>query len=215
MDHDEDEKAPNVPGGRGSRNHQRQDPGPASGRIFADRGSDFLDIRYQHVRKVAVDAGINEGLQRGIMVLPEPKAPARVREDVAIDVLVDAGFTLLGSWVSTEAGIGVSVRAPRDPGVYAFVVGGSVKYIGLTKSGFHRRMYNYQKPGSTQRTSQRLNEIITEQLGIGAVVDIYIAAPPALEWNGLPVHTAVGLESALIEMIQPPWNKMGVGVLLE
>jgi hypothetical protein len=76
-------------------------------------------------------------------------------------------------------------------------------------------MYNYQKPGSTQRTSRRLNEIITEQLGIGAVVDIYIAAPPALEWNGLPVHTAVGLESALIEMIQPPWNKMGVEALLE
>lgn len=56
-----------------------------------------------------------------------------------------------------------------------------MKYVGLTKSGFHRRMYNYQKPGSTQRTSLRLNEIIAEQLGAGTMVEIYIAVPPALE----------------------------------
>ena len=69
---------------------------------------DFLDIRYQYVRKVAVDAGMEGGLQRGILVLPEPKALARVREDVAIELLVDAGFTLLGSWVSTEAGMALA-----------------------------------------------------------------------------------------------------------
>lgn len=170
----------------------------------------FLSIRYQHVRKVAVDAGIEAGLQRGIVVLPSRKPVQRVREDVAIDVLVDAGFELLGAWQTTEAGIGISAAVPRDPGVYAFVVEGVVKYVGLTKMGFNRRMYSYQRPGSTQRTSQRINAIIVEHLGAGTVVEVYIAVPPALEWNGLPVDTASGLEAGLIEMVQPPWNKLGV-----
>lgn len=170
----------------------------------------FLDIRYQHVRKVAVDAGIDQGLQRGIVVLPASKPLPAVREETAIDMLVDAGFTLLGSWVVADSGIRLSTSAPKDPGVYAFVVDGAVKYIGLTKMGFARRMYSYSKPGSTQRTSQRINGIISEHSRAGAVVEIYIAVPPALEWNGLPIHAAAGLEAGLIDMIQPSWNKMGV-----
>jgi hypothetical protein len=170
----------------------------------------FLDIRYQRVRKVAVDAGINQGLQRGIVVVPPSKPISEVRLETAIDVLVDAGFSLLGTWTTTETGIALSTPAPRDPGVYAFVIEGIVKYVGLTKMGFARRMYSYSRPGSTQRTSQRINGIISEHAAAGTVVEIYIAIPPALEWNGLPIHTAAGLEAGLIEMIQPPWNKMGV-----
>lgn len=71
-------------------------------------------------------------------------------------------------------------------------------------------MYSYSKPGSTQRTSQRINELIGEPARVGAMVEIYIAVPPALEWNGLPIHTAARLEAGLIDMIQPPWNRMGV-----
>lgn len=170
----------------------------------------FLDIRYQHVRKVAVDAGVDRGLQSGIMVLPASKPSRAVREGNAIDMLIDAGFTLLGSWVIADAGISLSTPAPKDPGVYAFVVHGAVKYIGLTKMGFARRMYSYSRPGSTQRTSQRINGMICEHCRAGDVVEIYIAVPPASEWNGLPIHTAAGLEAGLIDMIQPSWNKMGV-----
>lgn len=170
----------------------------------------FLGVRYQHVRGVAVAAGMDGGLQRGIEVVAASKPIPEVREDTAIDVLVDAGFELLGEWVASDAGIGLSTKAPKDPGVYAFVVDGLVKYVGLTKMGFHRRMYSYSKPGSTQRTSQRINEIIASHVSAGTVVEVYIAVPPALEWNGLPIHTAAGLEAGLIEMIQPPWNKMGV-----
>lgn len=169
----------------------------------------LLDIRYQHVRKVAVDAGIEDGLQRGVVVVPNAKPVPQVRDETAIDVLIDAGFELLGTWIARDGGIGLSAEAPRVPGVYAFVVEGLVKYVGLTKMGFHRRMYSYSRPGSTQRTSQRINEIIGAHVTSGTIVEIYIAVPPALEWNGLPVHTASGLEAGLIEMIQPVWNKMG------
>lgn len=171
----------------------------------------YLDIRYQHVRKVAIDAGIEDGLQRGVVVLPKSKPAPKVPDDVAVDVLIDGGFTLLGTWIASENGIGLSTPAPRDPGVYAFVIDSLIKYVGVTKSGFHRRMYNYQRPGPTQSTSIRINQIIAQHVGAGTVVEVYIAVPPALEWNGLPIHSAAGLEAGLIEMIQPPWNKQGVG----
>lgn len=41
-------------------------------------------------------------------------------------------------------------------------------------------------------------------------ISLKLPLPPALEWNGLPINTAAGLEAGLIEMIQPPWNKMGI-----
>ena len=46
----------------------------------------------------------------------------------------------------------------------------------------------------------------------GAIVEIYVAMPPSLEWNGLPVVTAAGLEVGLIKQMQPPWNKMGITI---
>lgn len=171
----------------------------------------FLDVRYQHVRGVAVAAGIDGGLQRGIEVVAKAKPVPKVPADVAIELLVDAGFARLGTWIADGAGgIALETPAPRDPGVYAFVVDDIVKYVGLTKSGFHRRMYNYQRPGATQSTSIRINQTIADLVAAGTIVEVYIAVPPQLEWNGLPIHAAAGLEAGLIDMIQPPWNKMGV-----
>lgn len=172
--------------------------------------ADFLDIRYQHVRKVAADAGIEGGLQRGIVLVPKSKPIPKVPEDVAIEVLMEAGFTRLGMWIADGAGgINLDTKAPRDPGVYVFVVDGSIKYIGVSR-GIAGRMANYRAGQKGQRTSARVNEIINAHVAAGTVVDIYLAMPPALEWNGLPVVTAAGLEAGLIKMIQPPWNKMGV-----
>ncbi|MER8601217.1 GIY-YIG nuclease family protein [Mesorhizobium sp. M1339] len=173
--------------------------------------ADFLNIRYQHVRKVAVDAGIEGGLQRGLVVVPKSKPIPKVRADVAIDVLADAGFERLGMWVADGAGgIGLDTSAPRDAGVYVFVVDGLIKYIGVSRAGIRSRMSNYRLGQAGQKTSARVNQTINEHVTAGTVVEIYIAMPPALEWNGLPVITAAGLEAGLIKMIQPPWNKMGV-----
>jgi hypothetical protein len=170
----------------------------------------FLNIRYQQVRGVAVRSGIETGLQRGIVMVPKSKPIPKVREDVAIDVLIDAGFTRLGTWIAdSEGGINLDTKAPRDPGVYVFVVDGLIKYIGVSR-GIAGRMANYRAGQKGQRTSARVNEIINEHVTAGTVVEIYVAMPPALEWNGLPVNTAAGLEAGLIKMIQPPWNKQGI-----
>ena len=172
----------------------------------------FLGVRYQHVRGVAVAAGIDGGLQRGIEVVAKSKPIPKVPEDVAIDVLLDAGFARLGTWVADgTGGIALDTPAPRDPGVYVFVVGGMIKYIGVSRAGIRSRMSNYRAGQAGQKTSARVNQIINEHVSAGTVVEVYVAHPPAIEWNGLPVVTAAGLEAGLIKMIQPPWNKMGIG----
>ncbi|MBI1651389.1 GIY-YIG nuclease family protein [Hyphomicrobium sulfonivorans] len=173
----------------------------------------FLDIRYQHVRKVAVDAGIEDGVHRGIAVVSKAKSISKVREDVAIEVLVDAGFEKVGTWVGDGVGgIALDTGAPRDAGVYAFVVQGLIKYVGVSRAGIRTRMANYRVGQKGQRTSARVNQIINEHVAAGTVVEVYVATPPALQWNGLPVVTAAGLEAGLIKMIQPPWNKAGMRI---
>lgn len=174
--------------------------------------AEFLDIRYQHARKVMIDAGILDGLSRGGLSA-QPSRPRGSDEPrlTPVDVLIKAGFIKLGEWVADEQGkIALSVPAPRDPGVYAFATDSVVRYIGLTRAGFDKRMQNYRAGHVRQRTSHRINAIILEHIGAGTVVEIYLATPHAATWNGLPVNTAAGLETGLIELIQPPWNMMGV-----
>lgn len=53
----------------------------------------------------------------------------------------------------------------------------------------------------------RLNEITAEQVGAGTT----LTSPFRRRWGGTGSRsTAAGLEAGLIEMIRPPWNKMGV-----
>jgi hypothetical protein len=178
--------------------------------------AEFLDIRYQHARKVMIDAGILDGLSKGGATVPiEATPPSKVmgapRSPTPVSVLTNAGFIKLGDWIADDKGkIALSVPAPRDPGVYAFATEGQVRYVGLTRVGFDRRMQNYRGAHVRQRTSHRINAVILEHIGAGTVVEIYLATPPATSWNGLPVTTAAGLEAGLIRLIQPPWNMMGV-----
>lgn len=61
--------------------------------------------------------------------------------------------------------------------------------------------------------------LVEKEVAHGGLADLRIVesmherkalTPPALEWNGLPIVTAAGLEAGLIKMIQPPWNKAGI-----
>ena len=72
-------------------------------------------------------------------------------------------------------------------------------------------MGHYVRGHSRQRTSARVKALILEALAAGSRVEILIATPDPLEWNGLPVHTAPGLEAGLIRLIKPDWNMQGVG----
>jgi hypothetical protein len=175
--------------------------------------SQLLGIRYQHVRKVLVDAGITGGLRRQVAAEREPvlvdAEPAR-REATSWDVLLRAGFQLLGQWTQdSESAIRLDAKAPAEPGVYAFVLGDAVSYVGLTNNGLRTRLDQYRAGHKGQKTNARVKELIVKALADGQQVKVLIATPKPREWSGLPVITAAGLEAGLIQMIRPAWNITG------
>ena len=59
------------------------------------------------------------------------------------------------------------------------------------------------------RPNIRLNGALREELVNGSIVDVYVANPPDLEWNGWKVSGAEGLEAAIIRSFRLPWNRRG------
>jgi len=188
-------------------------------RALAEAGYDrteiskLLGIVYQHVRKVMLDAGITGGLRRQVAAEREPvlvDAEPAPREAASWEVLLRAGFQFLGEWTKDpESAIQLDAKAPAAPGVYAFVVDDAVAYVGLTNNGLRTRLDQYRRGHEGQKTNARVNKLIGTTLAAGRRVKVLIATPDPLEWNGLPVSTAGGLEAGLIQMIRPAWNIMG------
>lgn len=175
--------------------------------------SRLLSVRYQHVRNVLLASGIGGGLRRGA----EPRrdavksATARApRKDASSEALLNSGFQLAGEWVlGTEAVIRLNAAAPERNGVYAFVANKTVVYVGLSNSGFRTTFDQYRRGDERQRTRARINKRIAHALSEGQKVEVLIATPEPLEWRGLPVSTAAGLEAGLIRLIRPEWNMTG------
>jgi excinuclease UvrABC nuclease subunit len=127
----------------------------------------------------------------------------------SIQRLLDAGFSLVGQCVLDAEGFSYSAAAPTDPGVYAFTVDGLVCYIGLTRFGLRTRLGHYVYGHAAQKTSARVKGLILDALSNGQRVEVLIAQPPTLRWNGLPVDGPAGLETGLIKLIKPKWNLQG------
>lgn len=170
-------------------------------RTLADAGysrsdiAKFLEIRYQHVRNVLTKSSLVDSISS---------------EPFFIDILSGSGFEPLGEWVLDKSGkLSLSSEAPKKPAVYAFVINKIVMYVGVSSQNLSQRFYFYIRPGPRQKTSQRLNEIITSLLQMGRSVEIFYACPEDSSWNSLPVDTVTGLESGLIKRYKPEWNKRG------
>lgn len=176
--------------------------------------SQQLGIKYQHVRKVLLDAGIMDGLRRKVQAEREPvlvdAAPA-IREAPSSDILLRAGFQPVGEWTEDPASaIKLDATAPEKPGIYAFVVDNLIVYIGLTNNNLRTRFEQYRRGHEGQRTNARVKKLIVQTLSKGQRVKILVATPEPLEWRGLPVIVAAGLEAGLIQMLRPAWNIAGV-----
>lgn len=170
--------------------------------------SKYLDIRYQHVRNVLVQAGIEAGTRND---LGKRGPSSSINEAWPVERLLAAGFERLGDCVLLADSFEYSAKAPNKPGVYAFAVDGFVVYIGLTRGTLRTRLGHYVYGHERQKTSHRVKGLILEALGEGKAVSACIALPPQFEWNGLPVDGPSGLETGLIKMVRPPWNKQGAG----
>jgi hypothetical protein len=123
--------------------------------------------------------------------------------------LIEGGFTEMGCWQLRDNAISVSLAVPPKPGVYAFAIDGIVQYVGLASKSLASRLGFYARPGSTQSTNIRLNQLITEHSTAGSTVSIHIACPGDFEWGGFRVRGAEGLEAGIIAEYEVPWNVRG------
>jgi hypothetical protein len=159
------------------------------------------NVRYQHAYHVLKRSGLITANPRkeAVPIPPKPSLTAAT--------LLDAGFRHASTWILDDKGVLILSEAlPKEVGVYAFVKDGVVLYIGVATMGLAKRIYFYAKPGVTQRTSLRLNDIIRRELEAAGKIDVLIAQPNDMKWNGLPVHGAAGLELGLIKAYALPWN---------
>lgn len=133
-----------------------------------------------------------------------------MKPELLVQELMESGFVEAGCWeLNSACDLVHAVELPKQAGVYAFAINGVVQYVGLASTSLRQRLRFYRKPGASQRTNMRLNEIIRGKTGQGAVVQILIAHPPEGEWNGLKISGAEGLEAGLIREFDLPWNMRG------
>ncbi|MGO7529031.1 GIY-YIG nuclease family protein [Rhizobium leguminosarum] len=168
-----------------------------------------LGIRYQHAYKVLKAGDLSPTpMVRQKRVAPSPTT----KPPLPLSVLTEGGFAPAGRWMfSPTEELIVDIPLPKWVGVYAFVKDGYALYVGVATMGISKRLYFYGRPGISQRTSKRLNGLIKGELLASGSIDIYVAIPPDLEWNGLPIHGSAGLELGLIKKYALPWNMRSAG----
>jgi hypothetical protein len=127
--------------------------------------------------------------------------------------LVAAGFKKEPvTWSTDAAGkLHLIGEIPKAAGVYLFVVGVSVRYVGKTDSALHSRMRSYVRGVQRSLRQRAVHKGIKAEICKGETVDLYTftftgAGQRFGNWNGLPIDRLVGLESGLIEKLNPCWN---------
>lgn len=181
--------------------------------------AEILGIKYQHARHVLERSGISLGRTRDVVLDREPveveveagDEGRDIQETKAEYLIASGGFRRIGEWRLVPGGDGFELTdpAPKEPGVYAFVVDDVVSYIGVTLTTLHTRMGHYRRGNEAMRTSQRVKGLILEALRAGSAVDVLVAIPKPAEWHSMPVNMAAGLEAGLISHILPAWNIRG------
>lgn len=136
--------------------------------------------------------------------------------DFTAETLLALGFKDIARWTSTlrEGSLDYVLNDPADAAfldernsLYAFVEGDNVKYIGKTARTIRRRFAGYKNPGQTKRTNWRNNGNIRAALVTGTTIRILVFTPISLlQYGGFDINLAAGLEDALIEEFDPPWN---------
>ena len=125
---------------------------------------------------------------------------------------MDLGFVHVGPWEleGSKPQIVLGDYAKLCPALYAFVQGQQVVYVGKTARTLKQRMQNYKTPGSTQRTSTRNHNSIVDSIGNGYSINLYVLKNvDPIEYKGVVINLAAGLEDPLIKLIRPKWNLTG------
>jgi hypothetical protein len=128
--------------------------------------------------------------------------------------LKSAGFSSIGIWRQGEH---ISPKAPKEPGVYAFVTQGEVMYVGSSKGSPKRtsrkRIGEYETNQDGNADDRLVHREIAEVHKIKGEIEVYtlVLSPWKLYWNALPIDLVTGLEAGLIRDFDPKWNRRGRG----
>jgi hypothetical protein len=114
-----------------------------------------------------------------------------------LDDLQKHGFVLVTEWVRKGEKLALKSLGWPDHGgwVYAFVVEGEVRYIGMTNRVLRSRMDDYRHIDNEQ--TSRLRRHIAAELDAGRSVEIY----------GQKNSSPIADEAKLIAACQPEWNR--------
>lgn len=136
--------------------------------------------------------------------------------------LTDYGFVLVGRWQECDrvlSGVRFLLTQYQQARVlYAFVVDGSPKYIGICendKTTLKKRMENYKSRcgGVTNRSNaQRIRQCLQD----GQTVEIYALQPEGeFAFADLQFDLVKALENPLIAKFKPEWNGKTVKIEVE
>ncbi|WP_187276711.1 GIY-YIG nuclease family protein [Methylobacterium sp. WL30] len=126
--------------------------------------------------------------------------------------LIVGGFTPAGYWqLKPDSSRAVfHGDAPKERGVYAYLVDGVISYVGSAQIGIRVRLRRYVL-ADNKRTSMRVRQAIESELRAGRTVEVFTIVPEPINYRGLPIDPVVGLEEGLIRFVKPEWNLRGLG----
>jgi len=133
---------------------------------------------------------------------------------LGLNRLKDFGFELAGKWLLSGRDLKLqldeAMGGKRDV-LYAFVVDGTLRYIGKTAALLKARLQGYKTPPSVGdngvSTNIKSHDHIVKALSDGSTVEIYILHGKAQQQYGEHViRLAAGLENRLIGTFSPLWN---------
>jgi hypothetical protein len=128
----------------------------------------------------------------------------------SLQQLLSLGFEEVGHWLLEEGHVTFLLnKSSKESNIlYSFVVNGDVKYIGKSVQTLQKRMYLYKQGSGTQITNIRNKEDIRACLEREQEVKIYVLVPDIqMNYKGMPINIAAGLEDNLIVLLKPEWNK--------
>lgn len=124
-----------------------------------------------------------------------------------VELLKSVGFEPAGEWTLDNGRPAPVLQGPtrRRGALYAFVAGDEVLYIGKPtwSDGTDVGPLGQTATRATGAEGKRMIDILFS----GREVAIWMLAPQErMEYRGLPLDIAAGLEPALIERVRPTWN---------
>ena len=117
-----------------------------------------------------------------------------------LEELIQFGFEPVTEWIMKGDKIGPRSFDWKDHGgwLYAFVVDGEVKYIGLTDRVLRSRMSDYSHINNSQ--TKRLRGNIVTELMAGRAVRVF-------GWKQPDKNALIVEEDHLRAKYRPPWNR--------